>query len=252
MRRQALKFFIFVMVSMIQVSFVEAKDYVIPTEDPKDCIKSSRTPCSVSTGDKPRMFSWNESRWELDRNLVLGTEKEKTWNVYSGLLVLDSKEPLRIHTPFADIFVGSSKVMIHVLNDKVRVLSLNGEGIKVKAKGSADEHFLVPGFQNWYGGVDKGEADSGVVSVINFESYAQARAGFFMNHQYGFIQELRQVAKTVKWAAQIASQMHRDLVKRKMASLEVKHQGKLIKKRKKIEFNKYLRRLFMKKIQYNY
>ena len=71
-----------------------------------------------------------------------------------------------------------------------------------------------------------------VVSVIEFDKYAQDRAKFFMNHQYGYNQELQVVAKTVKWATEMAARMHREMVERKMASLEVKHQNKVMRKKR--------------------
>ncbi len=249
---RCLQLLVFIVASMIQVTIVEAKDYVIPAEEPKNCLAEKSFPCSLTTGDSPRMFRQGKDLWELDRDIVLETNSSNKWRVYSGLLVLDSHQPQKLHTPFADIFVGQSKVMIHVLKDKVRVMALNGEGIKVKAKGDSDEHFLVPGFQNWYGGVVDGAAESGVASVIDFKDYARHRSGFFMNHELGFVNELAQVAKAVKWAAQQAANMHRDLVERKMASLEVQHQKVVTKKRRKINFNKYLRRLFLQKIRYDY
>ncbi len=252
MMARVLQLVVFVVASMIQVTIVEAKDYVIPAEDPANCIEDGRTPCSVTTGNTTRMFKLGENLWELDRDLVIQKTKSDHWSLYRGLLVLESEKPQKLHTPFADIFVGRSKVMIHVLDNKVRVMALNGEGVKIIAKGDSEEHFLVPGFQNWYGGVTHGKADSGVVSVIDFDAYAQSRSGFFMNHQLGFVKELDQVARAVKWAAQEAAKIHRNLVERKMASLEVEHQEKLTKKRNKINFNKYLRNLFLQKIRYEY
>lgn len=246
------RLFLFVIVSFLQVRIVDAKDYVIPTEEPKNCVKQKLLPCAITTGNDPRMFSLDGNNWELDRNIVMQANKESQWNVYQGMLVLNSKKPQKLHTPFADIEVGRSKVMVHVLEDKVRVMALGGEGIKVKAKGDPDEHFLVPGFQNWYGGVEKGMSESGVVSVLEFEDYAQKRARFFMDHSYGYVKELQDVANIVKWAAKVAADMHRSLVERKMASLEEKHQQKIHKKQQKIHFNKYLRKLFLKKIQYDY
>ncbi len=197
------------------------------------------------------MFVWDHHKWELDRNIVLQAKESSQWNLYQGMLVLDSKGKQMIHTPFADVFVGHSKVMLHVLNNRLRVLSLNGEGIKVKPKGESEEQFLVPGFQNWYGGVVNGQPDSGVATVIDFEVFAKQRAQFFMDHSYGFVKELNDVAAIVKWAAKMAALMHQELVERKMASLEDKHQEKLTRKRRKVQFNKYLRKLFLKKIQYD-
>ena len=237
---------------MVQVSIAEASDFTLPGESPKDCIKTKKVPCAVVTGDKPRMFLWDKNRYELDRNLVMHALAQKTWNVYQGMLVVSSQEPLKVHTPFADIYLEKSKAMIHVLGDKVRVLSLNGEGIRVAPKGGEDEQFLVPGFQNWYGGINQGLPDSGVASVINFEEFSRVRSKFFLNHQLGFPKELERVASRIKWAAKIASQMHRDLIARKMASLEEKHQQKILKKKRKIQFNHYLRELFLKKIRYDY
>ncbi len=243
---------VFIVTSMIQVTIVDAKDYRIPIEDPKNCLSQETFPCAVSTGDTPKMFRQGQSLWELDREIVLQAPKSKEWNLYSGMLVLESGAEQKLHTPFADIYVGRSKVMIHVLQDRVRVMALNGEGVKVKAKGDPDEHYLVPGFQNWFGGVNDGMADSGVASVIDFDEYSQKRAKFFMNHQLGFVKELEQVAAIVKWAAKVAADMHRDLVERKMASLEEDHIQSVQKKKNRINFNKYLRRLFLKKIRYDY
>ncbi|MEO0337353.1 MAG: hypothetical protein AAF202_13235 [Pseudomonadota bacterium] len=242
---------VFLFFSCLQVRIVDAKDYRIPVEDPENCLRGLNVPCAISTGDEPKIFSWNQAQFELDRNLVLQIKKKKVWRVYQGMLVVKTTEPLRIHTPFAEIFLGASKAMIHVLGNRVRVLSLNGEGIKVISRPEKEEHFLVPGFQNWYGGYQKEGPHSGVVSVIDFEDYAQKRAKFFMDYKYGFIQELRQVGSVVKWAAKMAAEMHRDLVERKMASLEVQHQEKRRKKHQKIQFNKYLRQLFLRKIRYD-
>ena len=252
MRALVLRLFLFVTVSMIQVKIVDAKDYTIPTEDPKDCVKSKSIPCAISTGDKPRMFLWEENRFEWDRDIVAQTQKSNYWNVYNGMAVIEASSEITIHTPFADVVLNQSKVMVHVMENKVRVLSLAGRGVVVKPKGSREENFLVPGFQNWYGGVEEGESQTGVVSVIDIKTYSQARAKFFLNHQYGFLNEINKLASTIKWAAQIASQIHRELVERKMASLEVEHQEKIARKRRKIEFNKYLRRLFLKKVRYDY
>jgi hypothetical protein len=224
----------------------------IPAEDPKNCIKVQSLPCSVATGNQPRMFFWDNIRYELDRNIVLKVEKSKKWNIYNGLLVVETTEPLQLHTPFADIYLENSKAMIHVLNNKVRVLSLNGQGIRVKPKAnSSEEQYLVPGFQNWYGGIENGLPDSGVANVIDFDEFSKMRSPFFMNHQLGFPKELEQVASQVKWAAKMASQIHKELVERKMASLEEKFQGKVREKHQKIEFNRYLRRLFLKKIRFD-
>ena len=237
--------------STIQLRIASAAEFALPSEDPLDCIKVSRIPCAVSTGNDPRMFSWHGDSYELDRNIVMRTEKKKFWTVYQGMLVVNGEGPLQIHTPFAEIYLGKSKAMIHVLKNKVRILSLAGAGIRVKAKGDASEHFLVPGFQNWYGGVDQGQSESGVVSVIDLQQYSKQRAQFFMDHMLGFPKELELVASHIKWAAKISSQLHEQLVERKVASLEEKHQKKVRKKYQKIKFNKFLRELFLKKMRYD-
>lgn len=245
--------FCFILFSTLQVRFVDASSYSIPAEDPEDCVKNKSIPCSLNTGDKPRMFPWDDSLWELDRNLVLHKQKEgKTWNLYKGLLVVNAQDDVKIHTPFADLNFQKSKVMVHVLEDRVRVLCLEGRGVLVKPKAGQMDHYLVPGFQNWFGGNGQGDEASGVVSVIDFDQYAKQRAKFFLDHQMGFSKELENVAKVVKWAARLASKINRDLIERKFASLEEEHQEKINKTRRQIQFNKYLRRLFLEKIRYDY
>ena len=252
MMTRTLQTFLFIIASVIQVTIVDASDYALPGEDPKDCVKSQILPCAVATGDRPRMFEYFGSNWELDRNIVLQSEVKDVWNVYKGMLVLNSQKDQKLHTPFADVFVGKSKVMLHVLDNRVRVMVLDGQGVKVVAKGDPTEHFIVPGFQNWFGGVVKGQSESGVVSVIEFEEYAQARAKFFLDYKLGFVKELAIVASRVKWAARIAAQMHKELVERKMASLEEQHIEAQTRKRRKVQYNQYLRKLFLQKIQYDY
>ena len=249
-----LKSLVFFLSSMLQVRFVDAATpFIIPAEKPKDCVQAQSQPCVISTGDQPRLFQWNEAQFELDRYLLLQTEKKGSWSLFNGMMVLKNRhtDPVKIHTPFADVFVGKSKIMIHVIENKVRVLSLAGEGIRVVGRANGEEHFLLPGFQNWYGGAHPKLPVNGVVSVIEFEQFAQQRSAFFMDFRLGFIEELRRVAGAIKWAAKIASQINRDLVKRKVASLEEKHQGKIRKAQRHIDFNKYLRKLFLKKIRYD-
>ncbi len=251
MRQWFTHFLLFSLFSLVQVRFVDAADYTIPAEEPKDCLSMQSVPCHVTTGDEPRMFEWEKSRFELDRNIVLNLNQKKVWNFYKGLFVLDSKGEHTIHTPFGDIYVGQSKIMVHVLKEKMRVLCLDGQGVKVKPKGHLEESFLVPGFQNWYGGVVNGEADSGVATVIDLNEFSKMRAPFFLNYQLGFPKELATLASRIKWAAGQASLIHRELYERKVASLDQAHDKKVEKKRRKIQYNKYLRQLFLKKVNYD-
>lgn len=252
MRIRLTQLFLFLIAFTLQIRIVDAKEFSLPAEEPADCVKGQSIPCSVSTGDTPRMIHWEENRWELDRNLVINIEKQGVWNLYQGLLVIDAQQPMVVHTAFADVQLGRSKVMIHLLEDKVRVLALNGEGVKVQQKGNQEEQFLVPGFQNWYGGVDAGVVSNGVATVIDFNEFSQKRAGFFMNYQQGFTGELREVASRVKWAARMAANLHRSLIERKLATYDVKSADEIRLEQQKIELNKYLRRLFLKKINYDY
>lgn len=249
-----LKLTIFIGFSFVQVTYAvsEKQNFVIPAEEPDQCVRTQINPCSLTTGDQPRLIIWDGNQWEIDRNSVAHIDQKGFWNFYKGLVVIKSKKPLQIHTPFAEIYLGNSKVMIHVLDNKVRVMSLMGEGVKVVPRQNQDEQFLVPGFQNWYAGVSLDGQEYGVPTVINFMAYSKQRAKFFMDHRLGFVKELKRMASTIKWATALASQMNRELYGRKVASLEVKHQEKVLKKKRGIQYNKFLRKLFLKKVQYDY
>lgn len=246
--------FLFLSFSFLQITYAEAaKDaFAIPAEDPNECVKVQLKPCSLTTGDQPRLFHWDGNQWEFDRHSTAQVGENGLWNFYKGMVVIQSKKELKVHTPFVDILLGNSKVMIHVIENKVRVMSLMGEGIRVYPRQSKEEQFLVPGFQNWYGGVGPEGQDYGVVSVIDFKQFAKDRSAFFMDHKLGFVKELNQMASIVKTAAVMASQMHRDLVDRKIASLEEKHQQKVMRHKRNIIYDKYLRKLFLQKIRYDY
>lgn len=247
-----LRLFLFFLAFTVQVRVVQAAEFTLPAEEPKDCVKSKAIPCAVTTGDTPRMIVWEENRWELDRNIVINIEKPGTWNLYQGLLVIESQTATTVHTPFADVQLNKSKVMIHLLENKVRVLSLNGEGVRVKQKGGGEDQFLVPGFQNWYGGMEDSKASLGVATVIDFQQFAKQRSVFFMNHQLGIKGELNEVASRVKWAARMAANMYRDLIERKLASYDHTSADAVRREQEKIELNKYLRKLFLKKVNYDY
>ncbi len=253
MRSVFLRTLLFFISSFLQLHLAEAKGYTIPSEEPQDCVKKEISPCSLVTGNEPRMFLRSGHRYELDRNTVLHFDGKNSPQFFQGLMVISSVEGFKIHTPFADILLGESKVMIHVLENKVRVLSLAGEGVKVISRGAKDDpQFLLPGFQNWYSGIDLGVSDYGVVSVILLSEYSQMRSRFFLNYSEGFRNELIKVAGAIKWAAKIASQFHRLLIERKVASLDNKHNKSVKKEQQKIEYNHHLRRLFLKKIRYDY
>ncbi len=246
------KLVLFSLFSLLQVRYVDAKDYTIPTEEPQNCVESQRLPCAITTGDEPRMFHWSKSLFELDRNIVMDSSQKSKWHVYNGLLVLESQSNHSIVTPFAEVKIGKSKIMIHVMKNKMRVLCLDGEGVRIIPKGKTEESFLVPGFQNWYGGVDNGASESGVATVIDLQEYSKMRVPFFLNYSLGFQKELGVLASRVKWAAYQASLIHKELYDRKVASLESTHQQEVRKIKQGIEFNKSLRRLFLQKIRYDY
>ena len=246
------KVILFILASTLQVTYAEAEEFVIPAEEPEKCVSSQKNPCSLTTGDQPRLIEWEESQWELDRYSVAQVDEKGLWNFFKGMAVVKTKKPLKIHTPFADIFLGNSKVMIHVLENRVRVMSLLGEGVKVVPRKVNEEQYLVPGFQNWYAGIGVSGQEYGVPDVIDFKKYAKDRSKFFLDYQLGFVKELNKVASSVKWAAIMASQMHKDLHERKVASLKEKHQEKILKKKRGIQYNKFLRKLFLQKVQYDY
>ncbi|MCJ8277553.1 MAG: hypothetical protein HRT44_05480 [Bdellovibrionales bacterium] len=259
-----LKFFIkaslFISFSFIQISYadfddpigVQEKDFVIPAEEPESCLRNQINPCQVTTGDRPRFLMWGGNQWEIDRYSVAEINKEGLWNFYQGMVVVKSKKKLKVHTPFADIHLGNSKVLIHVLEDRVRVMSLMGEGVKVIPRLNKDEQFLVPGFQNWYAGIGLTGQEYGVPTVIDLHAFAKVRAKFFMDHRLGFVKELERMASTVKWATVLASKMHREMYGRKVASLRQVNKEMILRKKRGIRYNKFLRELFLKKMQYDY
>ena len=242
----------FIVFSLLQVRVVPAKVYEMPAEEPSECIQNLEMPCSLSTGDRPRLVYWKNLRFEFDRHLVAKGQAEDKWTIFQGLSVVQADKPLTIQTPFAEILLDQSKVMIHVMNNKVRVLSLMGKGVIVRPKGVDEENYLVPGFQNWYGGVVGGESETGVVSVIDFDRYSKDRAPFFRDPNMSLIKEFKQVASIIKWAAGQAAAMHQELIQRKIASLESDKKEQIKLNKKQNQYNNYLRRLFLKKIRYDY
>lgn len=240
---------VFFISSFIQIHFVAAA--VLPSESPDGCVVQHSYPCSVVTGFEPRMIQFDYGLFELDRNLLLVAEQENNFVAYKGMMVVTADQSLQIKTPFAEIHLGQSKVMIHILENQVRVLSLSGEGVKVVQPGVEEVQLLLPGFQNWFGGLRDGQAQYGVASVIDLSLYAKDRARIFMNHNLGFRNDIVQVASVVKGAAQLASQINRDLLSRKIANIvEVKAQEtREIKKEN--NYDQFLRRLFLKKMRYD-
>lgn len=219
-----------ILCSALEISYADAKGLAMPAEDPKPCVEPQALPCAISTGDQPRMFQWGSSQWEFDRHSVMEVKSDGLWNFYQGMAVVEATKPLRIHTAFADILIENGKAMIHILDDKVRVLALLGLGVKVIPRHNNEEHFLVPGFQNWYAGIGLDGQEVGVPSVIDLRKFSVKRSEYFLDHRLGFAHELYAVANSVKWATRLAAKMNQELVERKVASLQEAHESKVRKK----------------------
>ena len=250
---------VFIMCFTFEIYFAEAFEepkkeetqMVFFAEKPEKCAQYETYPCAISSGQSAHYFFWNKSRWELAKNTVLSGTKGNKWRAALGHFVLKSQDKFILETPFADIHLDNTDVFVELTETRVTVSVIKGHPVKIYPRGEKEEHLLSPGFMNWYAGIGPEGQDIGVPTVMDLQVYAKKRAHFFTDHKLGFVNELKELASTVKQATLIAAEMHQKLVADKRALLQAAYDAEVETARKRREFNRYLRVLFRRKVNYD-
>lgn len=243
---------VFLLCFNFEIYFAQAKTKMLFfAEKPEKCVQYESYPCALSSGQNPYYFNWQKSSWELAKDTVVSGSEGGRWRAALGHFVLKTKEKYLIDTPFAEIEVENANVFVELTETRVTVSVLKGQLVKVMPRGEDEPQLLSQGFSNWYGGIGPDGQDIGVPMVIDLQVYAKKRAHFFTDHKLGFVNELRDLAAVVKEATELAAQMHKELVAAKMSLLQAAYDAEVDKARKRREFNRYLRMLFRRKVNYD-
>lgn len=246
------RFVVFISCFTFEIYFAQAETKMLFfAEKPEKCAEYETYPCALSSGQQPYYFFWGKSRWEMAKDTVISGKDGNKWRAAFGHFVLKAKEKFILETPFANIHVENSDVFIELSETRVTVSVIKGEVVQIFPRTEDEPHLLSPGFKNWYAGIGPEGQDIGVPMVMDLQAFAQKRAHFFTDHKLGFVNELRDLAQTIKEATALAAQMHKDLVASKMALLQAAYDAEVEKARKRREFNKYLRMLFRRKVNYD-
>ncbi len=246
------KAIVFFFASTLQLKISDAVELMAPSEEPNGCIYGPSWPCIVSSGDQPRFIQANKRvQWELDKSTLVTFFSDESIKLMFGQVVVKSQRALEIETLFGKVKINNSKVLINLDDKKLEVSVLSGEPVNIVLRGEAYPQVLMAGFQNYYTGPIAGDRRFEVPRVIDLHQYSKLRAPFFMDYKLGFQSELQTLASHIKWAAKVSSQLSRDLVERKMASVEESNMVKKKRSQKQRHYDQNIRRLFLKKITYD-
>jgi hypothetical protein len=241
---------LFILTSSIQVSLADAANLIAPSESPSRCFTSYIYPCTLSTGDRPRALNKRDALWELDTNNLMTFKTETSAHLHQGQMVLRTEGQVVVHTLFADIYIENSKALLDLNEQRLEVYSLAGKGVTVQPKGTAQKIVLMPGFQNWFTSRIQKNIRSEVPQVISLGEYSQRRSPFFMDYHTGFENELKSLAQNIKTAAIVASQVHRELIQRRVATVQKAEKKVEVQQSKKSQYDQKIRQLFLKKISH--
>ena len=144
-----------------------------------------------------------------------------------------------------------SKIFVELEETKVTLTVLSGEMVRFQMRGQGPSHWIAPGFYSWYSGMGlQGQKYEGP-HVMNIDNYARKRAHFFTDHKLGFTNELRELATTIQGATKFAAHAHKNLMAKKIDLLQGKHEAGVRNRKRRIEYDKNLRRLFRRKTRYD-
>jgi|GEM_PF-1942613 len=235
-----------------EITIVEASTRMF-VDQPKGCSENAKllSHCAIASGDQPYAFFGKGSRWEISKGTVVMGRPDAHWKMAQGEFVLKSTDRNIIETPFGEIHVQQSDVFVELGSDQVSVSVLGGSPVLFYPRSGDEPLILVAGFKNWYGGIGPKGQTYGTPTVVVLKDFAQKRAHFFTDQKLGFVNELKNLAVTIKRATVLAAKMHEDLVAGRRGQLENQYQEGVQRKGRQIQFDQKLRRLFRKKMRYD-
>lgn len=253
---KSLRLFLFVFVFTVDVR-VLAKTVQIPEardllQEPAGCLKSApmaTESCAVGTRAWEKgTLSFGDSTVVLDRStaiLLLGANEIR---LVSGQIWLKSKSVFEVRTEFGSMKVEPGEYWFDRDRERVRVGVIQGTA-RLYPRGAQDVLEVTPGLENWLGKVDaSGEAQRGIPVVIQFKPHLQRWARLYAGTLKDFEKDVRDFHEVWLAASEYASEIHKALFERKVASLRAEHEKLEAARRRTEARTRELLRMFREKV----
>lgn len=251
MSRRQLQIFVFILASVLEVQvkadMVTLPEARVPMEVPTNCLLESSI-CSIKTNAKQKYtFEVGEQKVVLLDSTVFMRTTATSGSLISGTVYLNPSSAFVIETPYgslksegAEYFViqSQNEFIVEVLSGKV-VLSPLGHSSSVDVNA---------GYQNRIGRVNKhGQAYVGIPGPLSFQQTVKRLAKIHSGDKKVFGSRVQELHKTYQDAVYESSLIHKELVRRELASQEEKQRQAEIQRKNWEQERAHWRQILLKR-----
>ena len=222
-----------------------------PTTEPADCLKENVFPCSVQIGPKEKwQWSWKGGRLELGENSIVTLLSSQEIQFIEGISFFYlGNRATWIRTVYGDVASSDSILMLRRkagLGEHIELSTLIGEAT-IYPRGTQALNLLA-GYRNWLQAIDaQGSGNVGIPQVINKSEVLNIWPKIFAGNKEDFFRQARQFHQSWMLALDRASDLHRTLIERQLASVARQKKVEAERTARLARENRELRALYRRK-----
>lgn len=218
-------------------------------EQPRSCINSKET-CAIRVGDRRKLFLEPSAgrKWALSEKTVVIRLAEDRLRFIEGSLRINGAHTV-VETEQGELaiqgeaFLDCHDQQLTVVNTGSEPLQFRGRGWKTAREipVGLETHIELPNVKN-------GETSVNLPLPFNFDAQVVRESRLFTGHKDEFPKRLEYLANLRSEAAVEAAAFHREVVERKIASIEIKEAARREARLKREARDRELRALFRRKV----
>jgi hypothetical protein len=250
---RVIRVFLFLLTFILEVR-VKAAGIQIPDADeilqePKTCLMQS-VECGMRTkvGEKFE-FEMGEATIVLDQMTTIVRVSARELRLVAGTVWVKTETPVMVRTEFGTAHLSDGEMWVSRTSDRITVAATHGDA-EIRPRGSTERLLIETGFENFLTKVgDNGKAATGAPVAIVFPAHMERWARLFDGGKVEFEKEVAAFHKIWAEASEQAAGIHRELLERKIASVEEERQRRIAAKRRSENYDRGIREMFRQHIQ---
>lgn len=232
----------------VKAEVVQLSDAVSPVQEPRGCLDEGSV-CAVRTRDGEKfVLTAGTSELTLDQSSTVvrlsPTEARLVW----GSAWVRAKGGFTVRSEFGDAKIQGGEFWITKTEERIIVSAISAD-VEVSPRGSSEKVLVEPGEENWVSRVDaSGSAQVGVPRAISFPEHVARWARLYSGGKKSFAKAVKEFHAAWLKASERSANLHKELMARKIASVEEEKSRRETARRRQAEEERKLREMFRRKV----
>ena len=217
----------------------------IVLQEPQECLKSDEM-CSLQTSSHEKFkLKIGESRLVMDASTLLLRESSERISLLQGTLWIKTEGPFSVHTEYGVVESDGGEFWVTRTRGETLTASAISGTLSLKPRGANIEISLAAGEENWLGRVGRdGVAESGTPCPLLMIEHIARWARLYPGQKQEFEKEVRSFRLVWQAASERSAELHQDLAKRRIETLNEQQRRREEERRKEAEHRQVLRRIY--------